>query len=479
MKAAQRIAHFACGFQAAQLDDALVQATGRALLDTYACAIAGRHEPASRLALRYAAAGALPAPGRAATDWGSGTLLPVELAALCNGVAGHVLDFDDVTSPLRGHPSIALLPALVGLAEATDSHGSELVCAYVVGFEVLCKLSKAMAVPHYARGWHSTASIGTLAAAVACARLLGLDADRTAHAIGLAVAQAAGSRANFGTHAKSFQAGHANAAGLRAALLAAEGFDAAPGVLEDAFGYMALYAQAEPLQAVLDTLGQGALELIASGVEVKKYPLCYATHRALDGLLDLRAEHGLALPDVQAVHVRTSPGALTPLIHTRPQTGLEAKFSMQYAVAAALLDGQVQLQGFTDEAVRRPQAQAFFSRVSTDDGLDPATGAAPFPRWAHLTLTLADGRSLQRHVSALRGSAEAPLTLAELRAKLQGCLAWGQAAADVDRLMAGALAIDQTPVRAWLAAARASECAPACPPACAPDTQETHDAAAV
>lgn len=452
MKAAGRIAAFTSGLGREQLTPALVQACGRALLDTYAVAIAGRNEDATRLALQYARRSGLPAPGRAARDWGSGYMLPLELAALCNGVAGHVLDYDDVTSPLRGHPSIALLPALVGLAEAIDADGAELLCAYVAGFEVICKLSKAMAVRHYARGWHSTASIGTVAAAAACARLLKLDARQTVHAIGLGVAQAAGSRANFGTHAKSFQAGHANAAGLRAALLASEGFDAAAGVLDDAFGYMDLYANGESLDAQLQALGHSPLELLTSGIEVKKYPLCYATHRALDGVLDLREEHGLTLTDVRGVHVRASTGALTPLIHVNPQTGLEAKFSMQYAVTAALLDGRVGLASFTDEAVRRPQAQAFFARVSADDSHAGGT----FPRWTEIELELADGRRLHRRVDVLRGAADAPLTLAELRAKVEDCLAWGHARVDVDRLVDGALALDTMTVRQWLGRAVAS-----------------------
>ncbi|HEX2548122.1 MAG TPA: MmgE/PrpD family protein [Ramlibacter sp.] len=446
MKAAERIAAFASSLQPAQLTPELLQATGRALLDTYACAIAGRNEEATQLAMRYARASALPAPGRAARDWGTGAPLPLELAALVNGVAGHVLDYDDVTSPMRGHPSIALLPALVGLAEASDASGAELACAYVAGFEVICKLSKAIAVKHYARGWHSTSSIGTIAAAAACARLLRLDARRTTHAIGLAVAQAAGSRANFGTHAKSFQAGQANAAGLRAALLAAEGFDAAAGVLDDAFGYLDLYGNGESLAPQVETIGTAPLELLASGIEVKKYPLCYATHRALDGVLDLRGEHGLTLADVGAVHVRTSAGALTPLIHMRPQTGLEGKFSMQYALTAALLDGAVLLSSFTDAAVRRPEAQPFFASVTTDDATDSPT----FPRWTEITLTLKNGSRLQRRVDLLRGSAQSPLSLQELRVKLEDCLAWGEAHADVDRLFGGALALDRITVREWL-----------------------------
>lgn len=445
MKAAQYIAAFASGFKPGHLTPELVQACGRALLDTYAAAIAGRNEEASRLALKYARRSGLPAPGRASRDWGTGEMLPLELAALSNGVAGHVLDYDDVTSPLRGHPSVALLPALVGLAEAIDADGAELACGYVCGFEVICKLSKAMAVRHYARGWHSTSSIGTIGAAVACARLLQLDAAQTVHAIGLAVSQAAGSRANFGTHAKSFQAGHANSAGLRAALLASEGFDAAAGALDDAFGYMDLYANGESLSA-LETLGQAPLELVSSGIEVKKYPLCYATHRALDGVLDLRREHGLTLADVGSVHVRASAGALTPLIHQRPQTGLEAKFSMQYAVTAALLDGGIGLSSFIDAAVLRPQAQAFFPQVTAVDASEGGT----FPRWTEIAFELRNGERLQRRVDVLRGSAEAPLSLQELRAKVQDCLEWGHARADLDRLFEGALSIDRMPVRQWL-----------------------------
>ena len=449
MKAAERIAAFVSGLEPAHLSPELVQATGRALLDTWACAIAGRNEDASRLALRYCRSSAQPARGRAARDWGTGELLALELAALSNGVAGHVLDYDDVTSPMRGHPSIALLPALVGVAEATDASGAELVCAYVAGFEVICKLSKAIAVKHYARGWHSTSSIGTIGAAAACARLLRLDARRTTHAIGLAVSQAAGSRANFGTHAKSFQAGHSNAAGLRAALLAAEGFDAAPGVLDDAFGYLDLVGHGESLAPQVDAIGTQPLELLASGIEVKKYPLCYATHRTLDGVLDLRAEHALTLGDVRAVHVRTSAGALTPLIHARPQTGLEAKFSMQYAVTGALLDGAVLLSSFTDEAVRRPEAQAFLPNVTTDDRTDSPT----FPRWAEIEVTLKNGSTLRKRVDLLRGSADAPLTLQELRTKVQDCLAWGQATANIDGAFEGALSLDRITVRQWLAAA--------------------------
>lgn len=449
MPASLRIAEFSVAFSAAQLTPDLLRACGRAFLDTYGAGLAGRNEAAAKRALRYvrfAAGDVSQGASSSARCWGIGEALPIELAALWNGVAAHVLDYDDVTSPLRGHPSVALLPALLALGEALDANGLALATAYVVGFEVICKLSRAFAVGHYARGWHSTSSIGTLAAAVACARLLELDVAQTANAIGLAVSQAAGTRANFGTDAKSFQAGQCNAAGLRAALLAREGFDASAQALDGPFGYLALYTDGAALDDALASIGDMPLELERSGIEVKKYPLCYATHRTLDGILDLRAEHALELHQVKAVQVCTSAGALVPLIHHCPQTGLEAKFSMEYAVVAALLDGYVGLSSFTDEAVQRPQAQAALDRVqsgSADDG-------PVFPRWSEIKVELNDGRTFHRRVALLRGSAEAPLTDAELRAKFDDCLAWGDVPADTDALVGRAMRLERTTVRQLL-----------------------------
>lgn len=455
--AARRIVAFATGFGPSNLTPALLEAVGRAFIDTYGVGLAGWNEPPALKARRYArvAAGgdgwqASPAPlSTSARCWGDGERLPVELAALVNGIAAHVLDYDDVTSPMRGHPSVALLPALVALGEALDADGAALAAAYVVGFEVICKLSRAFAVDHYAKGWHSTSSIGTIAAAVACAHLLKLDATGIANAIGLAVAQTAGTRANFGTDAKSFQAGQCNAAAIRAALLAREGFDAAASALDGKFGYTALYADNASLEAELSSLGQGALELLRSGIEVKKYPLCYATHRALDGMLDLRAQHALTLDDIETIAITTSAGALTPLIHHRPRTGLEAKFSLEYAMVAALLDGQVTLASFTDAAVQRPAAQAALARVS---GRSSSDGQV-FPRWTTLELKLRDGRWLSHRVDSLRGSATLPLSAAELRTKFDDCLAWGRATADAGTVFARAMRLDDCSVRELLAGA--------------------------
>ncbi|WP_144640468.1 MmgE/PrpD family protein [Bordetella genomosp. 13] len=440
----RRIAAYACRFDPHSLDAAQRRQVGRALIDTVGVALAGHAEPASRLFYRHATARG--GHDARATAWGQRAPMPVEEAALYNGVAGHVLDFDDVNSPLRGHPSIALLPPLVALAEARGLDGRRLASAYAVGFEVMVRLARAMVQDHYARGWHATTTLGGIGAAAACCHLLGLPQAQTVNAIGLAVAQASGSRINFGTMAKSFQAGHCGASAVRAALLAELGVDGAPDALDGAEGFATLYGSGEDLMQALQGLGDDELELTSSGIDIKKYPMCYAAHRSLDGMLALRAEHGLVADAITAVHVRSNRRAMVPLIHDRPQTGLEGKFSMQYAMATALLDGHVRLSSFTDEAVRRPAAQALMPRITCSEDDGPQT-----PRWNTLAVTLADGTVLHKEIRQLRGSAASPLSDDELHEKWRDCLDYAGADGDGDAFFDAALTLDDAPIQRLMA----------------------------
>jgi 2-methylcitrate dehydratase PrpD len=375
--ASEKLASFASAFRLHEQAAQRTKQVARALADTFAVAVAGANEGTSRRALNYVCqelgggnARKASASG-SATLWGTGFCTPPEAAALWNGIAAHVLDYDDVTSPMGGHPSVALLPALVALAEARGLHGNELVSAYIVGFEVACKLGRALGPAHYDKGWHTTSSIGTVAAAAACAKLLGLDARGISDATGLAVAQAAGTRENFGTDAKAFQAGQCGAAAVRAALLAEQRFSASTTALDGASGYATLYSATDDLAEELSSLGREPLEIDESGIEVKKYPACYVTHRPIDAILDFKREHGLSLKDVRHVSVETSASGLAPLITRVPITGVEGKFSLPYVVAAALSDGGVRLSSFTDDAVLRrliPLSQAHLYVVSAARG---------------------------------------------------------------------------------------------------------------
>jgi 2-methylcitrate dehydratase PrpD len=264
---------------------------------------------------------------------------------------------------------------------------------------------------------------------VGCALVLRLSIEQTISAVGLAVSQAGGVRANFGYDAKSFQAGLSNAAAVRAALLASHGFTAAPDALDSTIGYVALYGEGESLADAFRELGVHSFELVKSGIEVKKYPMGYATHRAIDGVLDLREAHSLTLDAVESVCVTTSKAALVPLIWHRPSSGLEAKFSMEYAVTAALKDGYVRLTSFDDSAVRRDDVQAFLGKVSCRESHEGDV----LPRWTSVALKLRDGRVLSKRVECLRGSAEIPLSEAALVEKAQDCVNWVGGSNDISR----------------------------------------------
>lgn len=425
--ASARMAAFGASFVSAPLSAAQCHQAYRALLDTVACAIAGRADQAPRLAADYlrgfASAGH-------ATVWATGETMHPEAVAFVNGVAAHVLDYDDVMTPMRGHISVAMVPALCALAQTNCASGERFSTAYLAGFELMAKFARVMALPHYSRGWHSTSALGVLGATLACSVLLGLNESQTSHAMGLAVAQAAGSRQNFGAMAKSFQAGQCNAAAVRAALMAQSGFTASPDAIDGKFGYLALYASGEDVSPLLSKLGTPPLEIDAMGIDIKKYPCCYAIHRPLDGILALRKVHALTPENVANIAVTNSAGGLDALLPQPPMNGLQAKFNMAYCMAAALTDGAIRLASFDDAQVMRPEIRAVLPKVSVQE----APGAI-LPRWSHVRLELTNGQVLEQRVNTARGDAGDPLNDTELIEKVADCFAFGKL--DVD---AGAFA---------------------------------------
>lgn len=408
-------------FDEGTLGHAAVEQFSRAVTDTLAVSMAGRNEPPALAARAYVRHRP---PAAEACAWGDPAALSVEDACFVNAVSSHALDYDDVSSPLRGHPSAVLLPALLAVAQSRPHTKRELACAYAIGLETMVRMARALVSDHYARGWHATATLGTIGAAAAVSRLLRLPAAGIANAIGLAVAQASGTRANFGTDAKPFQAGAAALAGLRAALLASHGMSSGD-CLEGSFGFSRLYANGEALAEACAGFGTPPLEIEASGLEIKKYPNCYATHRATDAALALRRAGLVDLPRIRAVHVTSNAGAHAPLVHHRPDTGTQARFSMEYAVAAALLDGGLGLASFEDDQVARAGIRALTAAVSMSKAEGP-----PFPRWTRVRITHEDGSAVERTVTALSGGADLPLSMAELRTKVQDCFSFASRPVD-------------------------------------------------
>ena len=448
--ASARIAAFGAGFASASLTDAQRHQAYRALLDTIACAIAGRADDAPRLAADYMRGFA--STGNA-TVWATGEPMHPECAAFVNGVAAHVLDYDDVMTPMRGHISVAMVPALCALAQSTGADGLRFSAAYLAGFELMAKFARMMALPHYSRGWHSTSALGVLGATLACSVLLSLTETQPSHALGLAVAQAAGTRQNFGAMAKSFQARQCNAAAVRAVLMAQAGFTASPDAIDGKFGYLALYASGEDVASALSALGQtynGPLEIDAMGIDIKKYPCCYAIHRPLDGILALRKAHALTPANVTKIAITNSAGGLDALLPQPPTNGLQAKFNMAYCMVAALMDGAIRLTRFDDAQVMRREIRALLPKVS----LQEAPGAI-LPRWSHVRLELIGGQVLELRVNSARGDAGDPLSDAELIEKVADCFACGGLDVDAGVFARQAFGLSQRRVGEVMLALRA------------------------
>jgi 2-methylcitrate dehydratase PrpD len=273
---------------------------------------------------------------------------------------------------------------------------------------------------HYRLGWHATSTLGTLGAAVAAGKVLGLGAEALVHALAVAVSMASGSRRNFGTMVKPFHPGHAARCGVEAALLARRGLLGDRAALEATYGFFDLFTRGgvEPA-AIARRLGR-PYDLVTPGLNVKRYPCCYNTHRAADAVLALAGQ--VRADDVQRVQVTVPAGGLLPLIHPRPQTGLEGKFSMEYVVAAALLDGALTLKTFSDAAVQRPAAQDLLRKVTTVEDRSMKIVHTPVDE-GHVEVSVATrvGRDLIQRVTYPVGSSELPLPWQELVAKFRDC----------------------------------------------------------
>ncbi|MGH2850216.1 MAG: MmgE/PrpD family protein [Solirubrobacteraceae bacterium] len=419
--------------------DALFERAVEGFVDTVAVSIAARGEPAVIAAttalereLRSGESTVLATGGRASEAY----------AALLNGVASHALDLDDVADAIYGHPSAALFPALLAVAESERASGRALLDAYAVGFQVLVAIAAGLPIrPHYSRGWHSTATVGVIGATAGLCRLLELPLLEVRHALGMAASMAAGSRQNFGTMTKPLHPGLAARSAITAARLAQSGFTADGSQLEGELGYFAMFGVDGDLERVLAALNT-PWALVEQGLNVKKYPCCYNTHRTADAALALasRVDAGA----VDSVRLTMEPGGLDPLIHHRPTTGLEGKFSGEYVVAAGLIDGRVGLDSFSDDAVRRPGVQELLRRVEVVESPDPPFGDESY-EFAYATLEVHAGADVQRErVDVPKGDARAPLGRDEIDEKMRDCAAHGGFDGDADALLAELRALPHT-----------------------------------
>ncbi len=424
----EALARFTAGLRFGALPASAVHLARRAILDTVGVTLAARDDPAARQLVGLIER--LGGRGTATVIGQSVRTAPTE-AALANGAIGHALDWDDNNIALNGHPSVVVLPAALALAEELGRGGRDLITAYVAGFEVAARVGRAVGVGSYERGWHATSTCGVVGAAAAAGVILGLDIEQTRTAFGLAASHAAGLRRNFGTMTKPYHAGNAARAGVVAALLAQQGFTADREILEGRFGLLEVVGQADrSVERGLKGLGE-RLHIETTGIDVKVYPACASAHHALDALLAILAEEPVMPQEVQRIVVGVPFRVPMVLIHERPTTALEGKFSMQYCLAAAILDGRIGRATFTDAMVQRPAAQALFPKIDmvvTEEGRNPMAR-----NFAEVTLYLRCGRVFSRRVDHARGSPRNPLSDDELVAKFRDAAGAALTPAEADR----------------------------------------------
>src|SRR5215469_1004814 len=361
--------------------DVITQAK-RALLDTTGVTLAGHGEAAGQIITSFVK----DAGGhQEAAILGTSLYTLCALAALANGALGHALDFDDVTFHLRGHPSAPVVPAVLALGQALGASGKDVITAFVIGVEVEAKIGKAMTTAHLRRGWHPTATIGTLA--------------------------------------KPLHAGEAARNGVEAAQLAQRGFTADPHILDGRFSFFNVFVGEGEFvpETVIRDFG-APYEIVTPGIGVKPYPACRAAHRAIDAMLHLVHTYRLQPDDVSEIVCHISARMRDFLVHHQPQTGLAGKFSMEYCLAAALLHGKVGLAQFSDASVQDPRAQTLMQRVRlTHPDQDKINCDTPIPDVVEVVLH--SGERRHQRIEFPKGYLFHPLTWAELVAKFQDCAA--------------------------------------------------------
>lgn len=399
-----------------QLPGEAVNAAKRSITDCLGVALASCEKEASDIVTKYIAE-KRGKPEAGVIAGGFKTSAPE--AAWANGTKAHILDFDDYFLPF--HPTAAILPAVLAIAEKHHLNGKDVLLGYVTGFEVEANIASILGEQHHDIGWHSTSVLGSLGAAAAIAKMLKLDEGKISMALGIAGSLSAGLIKNFGTMTKPLHAGNANGNGIMAALLSHKGFTADRNILEGPLGLIEILGSQEDsgIKETDKELGRD-FYIISPGINIKPYPSCAGSHWAIDTVLDLKREHSIAVGDITDIECRAEPELRRVLIHSQPKTGLEGKFSLEFCLSVALIDGEVSLRHFTDEEVNNSAVQEFMKKVKYANPGESATDFHDANR--EIVIKLSNGKSYSGKVGRARGTPKKKLGSEEVNRKYRDCV---------------------------------------------------------
>jgi 2-methylcitrate dehydratase PrpD len=407
MNTSELVAEYVANLKFEDLPPDAVDHTKVCLMDWLGVSIAGSSEDAVKIVAQVARA----TESRAeSTVIGLGFKTTSLLAALVNGIAGHVMDYDDVYPWGPGHPSSTVMPAPLALAEARKVGGKELITAAVAGFQVQFSIGEAIMPHHYEEGWHNTGTLGHFGAAAAAAKLMGLPAGKIKHALGAAATQASGLQNVFGSMCKSFHAGKASVDGLLAALLAEQGFTSSDDPIGGKHGFLDQFASHFDATQVARALAER--QPVVERIRFKRYPSCFSTHGVIDCMALIKSKYHIGLADVQEVEYVVHPRCMDVAAVPQPKTGLEGKFSTQWCGALALHKGTATIADFTDEMVNDKALRAFADKVKFT--LEPSYSA---DRIATVNLILKNGERVSQTVSVVKMQADRKMAKQQVRAK--------------------------------------------------------------
>ncbi len=390
-----------------------------AIIDTLGVTLAGAIEPCTTNLLRTP--GVASAPG-VCTIFGTAQKTSALDATFINGTASHALDYDDFSQPMGGHQSAPLVAPLMALAEERGASGLELLQSYVVGIETEIRLARAVNFYHYDKGWHPTATLGVFGAAAAAGHLLKLDANKQAIALAIAASFASGIKANFGTMVKPLHVGQCARNGLLAVLMADAGYDANPEALEHHQGFFnAFNGKGNYDASLIFENWANPLEVLSPSMGLKQFACCGSTHPAVTMALQLRQQETFSPQDIEKVDIMPHRRRLPHTNNPDPQTPLAAKFSVQYAVARALVDGAVRLDDFEGDAHFDSKVRAIMAKTTAMPHPDMPDDS-PDQFGAEVIVALKDGRTVSRRINSLVGrGGDYPLTSQELWEKFNDC----------------------------------------------------------
>jgi 2-methylcitrate dehydratase PrpD len=425
------VAQFVIGTPPSRIPADVMHLGKRSILDGIGLALAGNAAESGRLVRAYLMKGLGLPSGKGATVIGTSLRYPARFAAFANGIAIHADDYDDTQLAvardrvygLLTHPTAPALPPVLALGETHNRSGLDVLTAYQVAVEAETKICEAIHPRHYDHGFHSTATMGAIAAAAGAARILKLDLEQTRRAIGIGASQSAGLRENFGTMTKPFHPGRSAESGIVAAELARLGWTATPVVLEAARGFFRAAGGGYDPAAIEGKLGN-PWTFAFPGVSIKPHPSGSLTHPGMGLMLELVRKHDIRPEQVVKVKVGTNRHMPNALIHHRPVNELQAKFSMEFCMAILLLERRAGLAEFTDKVVNSQKVKRMIEKV--EFGVHPEAEAAGYEKMTTIIdIELADGRRIGGRADFGKGSPANPMSDEELAAKFHECAAWG------------------------------------------------------